>query len=590
MRTARTLVALAVAAAAALHGGAAALEGDVELLEPDAAFAFSADAGGGQIAIRYDIADGYYMYRERFVFAVDGKETPAEAVGFPAGEIHADPFFGDMEIYRDQVEMTVPVAKDDDGPVVLRAVSQGCNEVVGVCYPPATHEVTLAYAAASGGGGGPGPAEWGSSGFLDDPENFVDRVLGEGNLAWVVAAFFVFGVLLSFTPCVLPVIPLLSGIIAQGGGGKGRTAVLTAAYVGGLSTTYTLLGVVAGLGGSLFALQLQHPIALTVYGLAFMLLAASLFDLVRIPMPMLRGGGKRGNERRISVLGAATMGMFSTFITSACAAPPLAGALLYIAKTGDAVLGGSALFAMGIGMSVLLVVAGFSAGALVPRLGAHTMLAKHMLGYLMLVMAAWIVSPLMSVPGHMAVQGIILAVAGLHLCWTMWTLAGKSVRPGMAAAGIPAVLGAVLLVGGATGGKDLFDPLSHLWEEDGAHAATHTLVFRETDDEAGLAQVLGGIEQSRAMLYFTAEWCVACDELERLTFSDGRVADRLGEFALVKINVTEMDPPHATLLRRYDLIGPPGLVFVDREGGPLLRLIGYKPPKRFLAALDRTGI
>lgn len=579
---------LAAALAAALLPLAAAVpdEDDVELLAPDVAFAFSADVRDGGIAVRYDIAPDYYMYRERFLFNVDGKDVPAAAVGFPAGENYSDEFFGDTEIYRGQVEVAVPVGDRPDGPLVLRAVSQGCNEVVGVCYPPATDEITLAYAASAGGGGMPGPAGWGGSGFLDDPEGFVDRVLLEGNVAWVLAAFFVFGVLLSLTPCVLPVIPILSGIIAKGGGGKGRTMTLTAAYVAGLALTYTALGAVAGLGGSLFALQLQHPIALAVYALAFMLLAASLFDLVRLPVPSFQG---RGDEK-ISVLGTVAMGMFSTFITSACAAPPLAGALLYIAKTGDAALGGSALFAMAIGLSVLLVLAGLSAGALVPRLGAHTVLARHALGYLMLAAAVWVVSPLMSVPSHMAMQGTILVVAGAHLCWGMWRISGTAWRARMIAGIAPAALGAALLVGGVTGGKDILDPLSHLWEKD--RPAARALAFSplERADEEGLELALASLEQPHAMLYFTADWCVSCDELERLTFSDPSVADRLGRLSLLKIDVTKMDPPHATLLRRYDLVGPPGMVFVDRSDRTVLRLVGYKPPKRLLAALDRTGI
>ena len=553
-----------------------------ELLEPEQAFAFSASQKDGQVVVRYDIADGYYMYRERFAFASANGEIDIGQASFPEGIGYEDEFFGKMQIYRGSVEIGMPASALSGAPAVLKAVSQGCADI-GVCYPPMTSEATLALAAA--GGAGPGSDGSDEPGFFNDEESFVESVLGSGSGLFAVGVFLVFGVLLSFTPCVLPMVPILAGILSKGAGSPMRTGMLCCAFVLGLASTFTALGVAAGYGGSIFAYALQQPPALVLYSAVLVLFAASLFDLVQFKgTSLLAGGGKGGAANGIA--GAFSMGMFSSLITSACVAPPLAAALLYISKTGDALLGGSSLFAMALGMSMPVVAAGLSSGALVMRMGARSVLARILFGYLMLAVAAWLVAPLMSVPAQMLLQGLIISAGAIHFTFRLYEFADRRVRPLRMAAPLAALAaGLAYIGGGATGGADPLNPLAHLWKEN--VRSESPLQFARLERPGNLDGLVASLDGKGAMLYFTADWCVSCTELERFTFSDPEVADQLSGYTLVKIDLTDMASGHKALMRRYELVGPPGMVFIDGGNRILGKLVGYRPPKRFLKALAR---
>jgi thiol:disulfide interchange protein DsbD len=384
-------------AIAALPARAAAPQ---DLLEPEQAFRFSARAlAGDAIEVRFDIAEGYYMYRERFRFAAqDARLGQAE---LPAGERKKDEFFGDTEVYRKAVRIRVPVAPGAADPLKLAVTSQGCADL-GVCYVPMESLATLSL-AAFGGDSAPGAkrAAGGRPAFADGlaASDLEVAAMFAGSAWLVLASFLGFGLLLAFTPCVLPMIPILSGIIAGEGARvtKARSLALSSAYVLGMAVAYAAAGVAAAYSGGLIAASLQNAWVLGAFALVFVLLALSMFGVYELQLPgflrhrladahhRLRGG---------KVASVAGMGVLSAVIMSPCVAAPLAGALLYISQTRDVALGGTALFAMALGMGMPLLAVGVSGGALLPRAGRWMNAVKKFFGVLLLAVAAWIASPL----------------------------------------------------------------------------------------------------------------------------------------------------------------------------------------------------
>ena len=362
-----------------------------DLLEPEKAFRFSARGLGDAIEVRFEIADGYYMYRERFRFDGQGLGRPE----FPQGIAHKDEFFGEMQIYRKEVRIRLP-AQSVTGAVELKVTSQGCADV-GVCYVPMESKASIQLAAASRGGD-------------DSAMSFVSGVnltssdlqvvrLFENSLPLVLGGFLLFGLLLAFTPCVLPMIPILSGIIAGEGGAlsKSRALALSVSYVIGMALTYAIAGIAAAYSGSLLAAALQNAWVLASFAFVFVLLALSMFGLYELALPGFLQQRLDGLQRRLPggrAVSVAGMGALSALIVSPCVAAPLAGALLYIAQTKDVALGGTALFAMALGMGAPLIVVGVSEGALLPKAGPWLNRVKQFFGVLLLAVAVWIVSPL----------------------------------------------------------------------------------------------------------------------------------------------------------------------------------------------------
>ena len=365
---------------ALLAGPAAAAD---DLLEPEKAFRFSTQVLDGAVEVRYAIAQGYYLYRDRFRFEADGRARLGKPE-FPPGLAHKDQFFGEMQIYRKEVRVRLPV--ESAGAFELKVTSQGCADA-GVCYVPMESKASLVLAAA-------GKPEF--SVFASDIE--VSRLF-QNSAPLVLGGFLVFGLLLAFTPCVLPMIPILSGIIAGEGAAlsKSRALTLSLAYVLGMALAYAAAGVAAAYSGSLLAAALQNAWVLGAFALVFVALALSMFGLYQIRLPGFLHQRLDDTQRRLPggrIASVAGMGAFSAVIVSPCVAAPLAGALLYIAQTRDVALGGAALFAMALGMGVPLVVVGLSEGALLPKSGPWLVRVKQFFGVLLLAVAAWIVSPL----------------------------------------------------------------------------------------------------------------------------------------------------------------------------------------------------
>jgi thiol:disulfide interchange protein DsbD len=585
-----------------------------EPLPPEQAFKLSARmAGADTLVVRYDIAPGYYMYRDKFRF-----EAPPASLGtpeLPPGKVKEDAFFGKVETYRDRVEVKLPLQDAAGLPDVLalKATSQGCADL-GICYPP-QEQVVRVKLAGVGAISAPGAAGGGSV-FFDTPsaragaasagggqdESAVLALLGTGSFWAIVLSFFGFGIALAFTPCMLPMIPILSGIVVGGrnAGTRSKALVLSLTYVLGMAITYAAAGVAAGLSGAMLAAALQSPWVLGSFALVFVALALSMFGLYELQLPsgvqswlMERSNGFRGGQ----ALGVFLMGVLSALIIGPCVAPPLAGALLFIAERGEVALGGSALFAMALGMGVPLVGVGVSAGHFMPKAGPWMESVKSFFGVVLLGVAIWILSPVLPTVVQMFAWGALLVIGSIYLHALDSLPQGASgLRKFWKGVGIVALLaGASLLLGAFSGGRDILQPLAGLRAPaaaaSGEGGALPAVAFERVASTAELDQRLAAAGGKPVMLDFYADWCVSCKEMERFTFSDAGVKQRLQSFVLLQADVTANDAEDKALLKRFSLFGPPGIIFFDPAGRELrdVRVIGFQPAARFSATLDRVA-
>ena len=560
-----------------------------DFLEPETAFKFSARMLDPKTAeVTYKIADGYYMYRERLAVKADG--AVLGEVIIPPGKVKFDETFQkDVETYRKSVVITVPV--DASGNFTLKVTSQGCADK-GLCYPPMESQANL---SPTGGGlmaaistvrnesavttDGIGKL---SAAASDSEMGQIEASLKSGKLAAILPLFLLLGIGLSFTPCVLPMVPILSSIIVGEGHHVSRTRgfALSAAYSLGMALVYTGLGVAAGLVGEGLAAALQNPWTLTTFAVLMIVLSLSMFGVYQLQMPaaiqnwLARASGQQSSGKFVGVF---AMGAISALIVGPCVAAPLAGALLYISQTRDVVIGGAALFAMAVGMSVPLLLVGVSAGALLPRAGAWMESVKFFFGVLMLGLAIWIVTPVIPAWVPMIGWAVLGTSYGTYL---IWSPQGRWLSKALGLAF--AIFGLMQLVGVATGGRDALAPLSHL--TGGAHKVDFKRVKSVAELDATLAQSNGKI----VMLDFYADWCVSCKEMEKLTFSDSRVQGHFSNMLLLQADVTANNEDDKALLKRFRLFGPPGIIFFDRQGSEIQggRVIGYQDAEKFLRSLS----
>ena len=573
-----------------------AASGD-DLLEPAKAFRFSAQAlDSGTAEIRFRIADGYYLYRDRFRFAAEPASVTLGSPKFPEGEIHEDKFFGKQVTYRREVRILLPFAAAGVDRVKLSVTLQGCADI-GVCYVPQVQSAELRVASL----GGPRTSIFqnGSPFFSTPPapkgaakdDLHFAGVLESGRLWVVVLVFFAAGLVLTFTPCVLPMIPILSGIIIGEGRKvtRRRAGLISLAYVLGMAVTYTAIGVAAAYSGSLLSSALQNAWVLGAFAAIFVLLALSMLGLYELQLPS--GWHSRLTETSNRLGGGhwgaiVLMGALSAAIVSPCVVAPLAGAVLYIGQTRDTVLGGTALFSMAVGMGVPLVLMGVSEGALLPKAGHWMRAVKHFFGVLLLGVAIWIISPAVATRVQMFLWAVLLVGSGVFLHAleplgreaSVWNRLGKAV-------GLLALLaGTAQAVGALSGGRDPLQPLAGLFSE----APESSLPFETVKTVADLDARVQAAAGKVVMVDFYADWCVSCKEMERFTFSDPQVKARLGRMLLLRADVTATTPDDKALLKRFHLIGPPGIVFFDASGREIggLRVIGYQPPAKFMRSLD----
>jgi len=597
---------LCIAAACLLHPAARA--GDTDFLDPAQAFRFSATMADPQtVAVTFNIADGYYMYRERFNFSAVGATLGTAQI--PPGKIKFDETFNkNVETYHGSVTIRIPVQAR--GPFTLKAGGQGCADK-GLCYSPQEYSASLVASA-----GMSTPADSGAPSSLvarlqgqapavDTPAagtapqpaataapaprsemSGIAAVLGEGKLLAIVPAFALLGLGLAFTPCVLPMVPILSSIIVgEGATHRWRGLVLSIAYSLGMAIVYTLLGVAAGLAGEGLAAALQNPWVLGAFGVLIATMALSMFGFYDLQLPaslQTRLAGASGRQSSGKLAGVFVMGAISALIVGPCVAAPLAGALVYISQTRDVFTGGAALFSMALGMSIPLLLVGVSAGSLLPRAGAWMAAVKRFFGVLMLGMALWLTAPILA-----PVLQMILWAA-LLLGYGMYVLRHSRHWAAMAAGAVFAILGAMQVVGVASGGRDALAPLAHLGNQGNAHAG---LAFTRIKTVAQLDAALAQTGGKTAMLDFYADWCVSCKEMEKLTFVDPAVQATLANSVLLQVDVTANDLDDKAMLKRFGLFGPPGIILFDRAGREIAdsRVIGYQDARKFNASLARLN-
>lgn len=570
-----------------------------ELLPADQAFRFFASLKNpNTVHVNWEIADGYYLYREKFRFELaNASGVTLGKIDIPRGTPEHDEAFGNVEIFHRDVGFDLPLLRSETEPVtiVLIAYFQGCADR-GVCYPPMKKTVRLELP--------PGTA----STLPTNPPSVRPQLseqdqiafsLQQDSLTLTILSFFGFGLLLAFTPCVFPMIPILSGIIV--GQGESittyRAFMLSLCYVLASAITYTLFGIIAGLFGSSLNLQVlfQAPAVIITFSAIFVLLAFSMFGFYTLQMPAamqtrLTGAGNR--RKGGTALAAATMGALSALIVGPCVAAPLAGALIYIGQTGDAVFGGLALFAMGLGMGFPLLIIGTSAGKLLPKAGNWMTATKTVFGVLLLGVAIWLLERIIPASISMLLWAALLIIPAVYLraidhlpeSATGWTQLWKGCGIIMMTAGI------LLIIGVASGSHDPFRPLNKLAGGDTQTEQQH-IVFTRIHSSKDLDSHLKKATDTGqwVMLDYYADWCISCKEMDYNTFSDPRVQQALNQVVLVQADVTNDTPENKELLDRFELIGPPAILFFEpgsREHRAF-RVVGYKDADSFLEHLKK---
>ncbi len=553
-------------------------------LPVDEAFRFDAVAeGSDRVRLNWEIADGYYLYRSRLKIATSAGSVQLGTPQLPAGQVKNDEYFGRQEIYHHELSVTVPVARASGGTleVPLTIQYQGCAEA-GLCYPPQTKNVTvrLSAGAASTTGG----AATGSAGGDHDQNWFASHLRNDSPLV-MIGLFYLVGLGLAFTPCVLPMVPILSGIIF--GGGKSITTArafsLSVSYVLGMAVTYTAAGVACAAAGKQVQALFQQWWVLSLFAALFVALALSMFGLFTLQMPVAlqtRLANVSNRQTAGNFGGVAIMGALSALIVTTCVGPALVGALLFISQTGQLFRGGAALFAMSIGMGTPLLAVGASGGRLLPKAGPWMELVKKLFGVMMLAVAAWMLARI--VPDRWAL--FLWAVPALVLGWLLLTeMRQRSALVwGLRMVGVLAGLYGVALAAGAVlGGTDPLAPLPL------SAAKTHELPFRPIRSLADLdREVAQARAQGRSVLVdFSADWCTSCKEMERYTFTDPNVQQALSNTVLLRANVTENNSDDQALMKRFAIFGPPTIAFYGPDGQERsqFRVVGFMKAAEFAA-------
>ena len=566
-------------------------------LPAEQAFQVEAIATGpASVLVRLRSQPQYYIYRDSLGFSVttDG----VRVVGFeaPQAKPMVDEYFGETSVYFDEVEIPVRLSRSETQaqPIEMVIDFQGCL-TDGICYPPMSRAIALDLPPGLGDEPDSGVAS-GVSVFsppvgLQEQDRLAQALSQTPLLA--LALFLVAGMLLAFTPCVFPMVPILSGLIAGEGDqiNTGRAFRLSVIYVLSMALVYTAFGVVAGVFGQNLQAVFQHPAVLIAFSALFVLLSLAMFGFYELQLPsavQTKLNELSNRQAGGTWLGAAIMGGLSALVVGPCVAPALMGALIYIGQTGDAVLGGAALFSMAIGMGIPLVIWGTSAGRWLPRAGAWMNAVKAVFGVGLLGLAIWMLERILPAAVVMALWGSLLIGCAVYLGaltrlapdvsgWTkLWQALGV----------ILLLLGVVQWLGALSGGRDWTRPLGH-WQS-GSVQSISAPQFVKLDT---LDQVQAAIDAAPGPVFldFYADWCVDCIRMERRTFVDPDVGAAMGAFSLIKVDVTDYNEDHQAILGHFGLIGPPAMLFFA-DGVELMdqRRFGFMPPAEFLDHLNQV--
>jgi thiol:disulfide interchange protein DsbD len=628
----------------ALSAGKGLSSGEPDFLSPDEAFHFSAlPDGPDKIRLIWGITDGYYLYRARIKASSDGDSAKLGELVLPTGETKVDEYFGKQEVYHHDIVGSISIARSGGGQlaVPLKVTYQGCA-TAGLCYPPITKTVSVVLPPTGGGaassgagpigagagsmsaGGAPndsGPnaasgaggtsagsasvasaAVAASAGAFISEQDQLATLIRDGNLAAVLATFFGIGLLLSLTPCVLPMIPILSGIIV-GQGEKvtaGRGFSLAFTYVQGMALTYAA-------AGAAFVLAFkeapqaffQQPWIIVLFVALFVALAFAMFGAYTLQMPsglQTRLTDVSNRQKSGSYVGCFVMGALSALVVTACVAPALIAALSVISQTGKVVRGAAALYATGLGMGVPLLIVGASAGSLLPKVGPWMDTVKSLFGVLFLGVAIYFLQPLIPASVAMLLWSALAVISGF------WVFALKARDGGPAPAAVRAagllalVYGIILLIGVAAGSNDPLQPLNTLRASNGGVSASATkesaLVFEtiKSVDDLNKRVAAATAAGRPVMLDFYADWCTSCKEMERYTFSDSTVQAALSNAVLLHADVTKNDPADQQLLQHFGIFGPPTIAFYGPDGEERrnFRVVGYMKAADFASLARRA--
>jgi len=563
-----------------------------ELLDAEDAFAFSHSINdNGQLELNWKVAQDYHLYQDKLKTSVVNGDATLGQINLPQAELIDDELFGKTMVYHGAFSGTLPI-KSITGNATVQIEYQGCSAASGVCYPPVKKQIQIDASSINTDTSATAPALTATatvnSGELSETDQITDT-LKNSSLWIVIATFFIFGLLLAFTPCVFPMIPILSSIIV----GQGdqlttrRAFTMSLVYVLAMSVTYTVAGVLAGMFGENLQAAFQNPWIIGSFSVIFLLLALSMFGFYELQLPsslQTKLTSISNNQQGGTLTGVAVMGFLSALIVGPCMAPPLAGALIYIGQTGDALLGGTALFAMSMGMGLPLLLLGTSAGKLLPRAGGWMDNVKAVFGVMLIAVAIWMAERVVPAEVTMLSWALLFIMSAVYL-GTFESTAEKSGWLKLVKGfGIALFLyGTMLLIGLMGGSTSVFQPLK-VFQGGGNTGSVQSekLAFKIIKSQADLEAELA--KGQPVMLDFYADWCVSCKEMEAFTFTDQGVHSALKGVTLLKADVTANDDIDKALMKNFGIIGPPAILFFNTEGleQKAQRVVGFKKPELFI--------
>jgi thioredoxin:protein disulfide reductase len=566
-----------------------------EILPPEQAFVMNARVDGpNQLVVSWEIAPGYYLYRDKFEFATDSEIRFGDP-RIPQGIAHHDEHFGDVRVFYRDVDVELPFARatPDETPIELKATFQGCKED-SICYPPIEQSMALVLPPSS--------AFDVSSAFQEPPITEQDRLaaLLLSDAWWLVlGTFYGLGLLLAFTPCVLPMVPILSGIIAGHGQiSTQRAFALSLAYVLGMAVTYTAAGALAAMAGEQVQAVFQKPWIITLFAGLFVALGLAMFGLFQLQMPaavQTRLASLANRQSAGTFAGTAAVGALSALIVTTCVAPPLVAALAVIGQSGDVVRGSSALFALSLGMGTPLLAFGASAGKLMPKAGPWMNTVKAAFGVMLIGVAIWMLERVLPGTVTLVMWALLVFLTGVFMgaFEPLPESPRASRRLGKGLGMLACLYGALMIVGAALGGSDPLRPIPQGALVSGSSAPSQRLSFQPVDNVASLENALAAARRDGrpVMVDFTADWCVSCKEMERHTFTADQVVDALTPFELLKIDVTANNDDDKALLRYFGSFGPPTIAFFDSAGQRLdsYTLVGFVRAQEFATHVNRVA-
>jgi len=570
-------------------------------LPPDQAFVLDIQVRDAHtLQANFNVTPGYYLYRNKISFTVAGDSAKITAINLPKGELKHDQNLGEIEVYHHpfQAGIVLDRASVAASPITLNASYQGCSEQ-GLCYPSQdkSFKLDLPHAEQNASPTPPLLASSAKPEEINTENSRIADLFKRGSFWLIISFFFGAGLLLALTPCVFPLIPILSGIIVGRGHKITRmhAFILSLSYVLGMAITYAAAGVAAGLSGDLISSALQTPWVLGSFAALFVLLSLSMFGFYELQLPSAWQSKLSDTSNRLHgghLSGVFVMGALSAVIMGPCVAAPLAGALLYIGQTHDAVLGGVALFTLALGMGAPLLLIGTSAGVLLPKAGAWMDSVKRFFGVLLLALAIWIIQPLLPVGIQMLLWSVLLILSSIYL-YALDALphnarGGHKLLKGLGLLAL--LLGIAYLIGALSGARDMLHPLGTVYNTEAQ--ASSTSLFTRIKGLAALEQQLKKSDGKIVMLDFYADWCVSCKEMERYTFADPVIQTKLKTAILLQADVTANSPEDKDLLKKFGLYGPPGILFFDAQGHEMsdFRVVGIQDSAQFLNTLQRVGL